>query len=75
MRIECVYPAKDFVLYVEFEDDRLLKFDMSEIIRDDPEYFELKYYPEKFAQARVTNECRNISWGDLATLSGSIVEK
>ena len=48
---------------------------MSEMIQNDPEFFELKFYPENFARAGVTNECRNISWGDLATLPGSVIEK
>ena len=75
MRIEEVFAAKNNVLYVILEDGTLLKYDMSDKIDADPDLFELKYYPEKFVTARVTNEGRTISWGDDASISGKLIEE
>lgn len=75
MRIEEVFAANDNVLYVILEDGTLLKYDMSDKVDTDPDLFELKYYPEKFVSARVTNEGRTISWNDDASISGKLIEK
>lgn len=52
MRIRAVYPGKNYVLYVTFKENKILKFDMSDIIENDTNYFELKYHPELFIEAK-----------------------
>ena len=39
MRIEEVYPAKDYNIYVKFEEGTLLKYDMSELFENDLDIF------------------------------------
>ena len=75
MKIEAVYPAKDYNIYVKFEEGPLLKYDMSELVENDIDLFELKYYPEMFLSARPANEGRIIAWGDYTSISGKIVEE
>lgn len=75
MRIEAVYPAKDYNIYVKFDEGILLKYDMSELVENDIDFYELKYYPEMFLSARPTNEGRIIAWGDYTSISGKIVEE
>lgn len=75
MKIEAVYPAKDYNIYVKFEEGPLLKYDMSELVENDIDLFELKYYPEMFLSARPANEGRIIAWGDFTSISGKIVEE
>lgn len=75
MRIRTVYPAKNYILYVTFNNNKILKFDMSDIIENDTDFFELKYHPEFFIEAKPINQRRNIGWRDGITLSGKIIEK
>lgn len=75
MRMQEVFAAKNNVLFVIMEDDSVLKYDMTDNIEKDPDLFELKYYPEKFVSARITNEGRTISWGDDAAISGKLIEE
>ena len=75
MRIEEVYPAKDYNIYVKFEEGTLLKYDMSELVENDLDLFELKCYPEVFLSARPANEGRIIAWGDYTSISGKTVEE
>lgn len=74
MRIDYVLVAKNYVLYAMFENKSVLKFEMSNIIENDLDYYELKYYPELFASARPTDEGRRISWGDDTSISAKIIE-
>lgn len=75
MRIRAVYPAKNFILYVTYKENKVLKFDMSDIIENDSDFLELKNHPEIFADVRLVNKKRSIGWRDNITLSGDIVEK
>ena len=75
MRIKRVLPAKDNILYVISEDRQLIKYDMTDLIENDLDFIELKYYPEKFISARPTNEGRIVSWGDIASVSAKEIEK
>ena len=74
MRIRAVYPGKNYVLYVTFKENKILKFDMSDIIENDNDYFELKYRPELFIEAKPVNQ-RSIGWGDSISLEVEIIEK
>ena len=75
MRIREVFPAKEFVLYVTFEDHKVLKYDMSELIDKNPDFFELKYNPDDFIRALPVNENRSIGWGEDIVLSGKVIEE
>ena len=75
MRIRTVYPAKNYILYVTFNNNKILKFDMSDIIENDSDFLELKKHPEIFVDVRLVNKKRSIGWRDNITLSGDIVEK
>ncbi|MCR5034213.1 MAG: hypothetical protein K6B42_02185 [Clostridia bacterium] len=75
MKIDYILTAKDYVLYVVFEDETVLMYNMSDMVENDLEYYELKYYPEVFVSARPTCEGRSISWGDNTSISAKIIEE
>lgn len=75
MRIKAVFPAKNYILYVTFEEKIILKYDMSYLIETDTEFFELKYNPELFIEVRPVNEQRSLGWRDNIILHGEVIEK
>ena len=48
MRIRAVYPAKNFILYVTYKENKLLEFDMSDVIAHYSDFLEWKKQPEIF---------------------------
>lgn len=75
MRIREVFPAKNYILYVTSDDNRVFKYDMSELIDKDPDYYELKYDPDVFIRAMPVNENRSIGWGEDIVLSVKVIER
>ena len=75
MRIRAVYPGKNYIIYIAFEENKLMKFDMTDIIENDNDYFELKCNPELFIEAKPVNQRRSVGWGDNITLEGENIEK
>ncbi len=75
MRIKNVWPANHYVLYVEYEEGPVLKYDMSGLIEKDIKYYELKYFPERFGSVAPVNELRDLVWGDGTILDGETIER
>lgn len=75
MRIKNVWPAKNFILYVEFEEGGILKYDMWPLINENDDFFELFLFPEQFISAKPVDEGRGVGWDDDIKLKASFIEE
>lgn len=75
MRAKKVIPTTNFIMYVFFEEGVIYKMDMSDIIENDDEFFELKYNPDLFWPVIPVNEGRCVAWGDKAILPVKVIEE
>lgn len=68
IRVRNVKPLNDYILYVEFDDNRCVEYDMNEDIDTLPGYDKLKHINGLWNQVKIDESRTCIFWNDSIDL-------
>jgi len=73
IRIKSVKPLDNYILCVEFDDNRCVMYDMNEDIKTLPEYDNLKHISGLWEQAKLDESRTCVYWNDMIDLPSDIL--
>lgn len=73
IKIKSIKPIDNYILHVEFDDNRCVLYDMNEDINSLPGYDSLKNIPNLWNQVQLDESRTFIFWSDMIDLPSNIL--